>query len=420
MGSCVPPDAPPVGWEDAIDVSGDGFLLKRLLCEGSGVQCVQGVETSLRHRARAAGHDFSLRRATVVMGSPTAEHGLPWRASEVALRTMREGQRAIFWIHASLVSPPQGPILASALPPWSEGEYEWIEDSYEWEVEVLSCKVASALLSRASRLTVRGGVSIPQLGLGLYMVSPPDAYRAVSEAIKLGYRLIDTASMYQNENMVGRALRDAAVLRSEVLVVSKLNNPDHGYHEALRACEVSRTQLGLDIIDLYLIHSPHGGRVLETWDALLEARRRGWVRQIGVSNFGIGHLEQLRTAGREMPAVNQFEMSPFCQEQELRKYCDRMGVVVMGYSPLTRGERLEDHRVCAIAQKHRRSAAQVLIRWALQQGVVSIPKSVRRERLEENLDVFCFDLDQGDVAQLASCEERLHTCWDCLNLPWVG
>jgi len=279
--------------------------------------------------------------------------------------------------------------------------------------------LACSILPRAL-LPIGHGASMPRLGLGLYMVSPADAHRACIEALRVGYRLIDTASMYQNESAVGQALRESGVPRGDVFIVSKVNNPDHGYHEALRACEASLSALGVNQIDLYLIHSPLGGRVLETWDALLEARRRGWVKQVGVSNFGIDHLQRLAAAGREMPAVNQFELSPFCQERPLRNFCARKGIAVMGYSPLTRGERLA-HPVCAsLAQKHRRTPAQVLIRWALQEGIVSIPKSTRRERLAENLEAFDFELDVDDIKQLGGLEERLHTCWDCLQAPWQG
>lgn len=203
-------------------------------------------------------------------------------------------------------------------------------------------------------------------------------------------------------------------------LVSKVNNPDHGYQEALRAIERSRVNLGVESIDLMLIHSPLGGRLLETWDALLEARKRGWVAQIGVSNFGIAHCLQLQAAGRELPAVNQFEISPFCQESALVQFCKERAIVVMGYSPLTRGQRLGDHRITSISQKHKRSPAQVLIRWALQQGIVSIPKSTHQHRLRENFDVFSFELDQHDLTLLGTCNENLHTCWDCLDVPWTG
>lgn len=281
-------------------------------------------------------------------------------------------------------------------------------------------RVGDARISRDSRLVLRGGVRMPRLGLGLFMVNPVDAYQATLQALQVGYRLIDTASMYQNEAAVGRAIRDSGCDREDLTVVSKVNNPDHGYHEALSAIQRSLQQLGLDRIDLMLIHSPLGGRLIETWDALLEARRQGWAKQVGVSNFGIRHLQELEAAGRQLPSANQFELSPFCQEIQLRRFCEEHGIVVMGYSPLTRGERLRDRRVASIAQKHGRSPAQVLIRWALQQGVASIPKTTSRQRLEENFAAFDFELDDADLAQLASCEERLHTCWNCLDLPWEG
>lgn len=366
----------------------------------------------MTHRARVPGHEFAAREATFIVGQAAQGLGLAEELASAALRTMREGECATFWLDARLAPGRGGPPL------WSEGRYEWVEEGYEWEVEVSAC--GPAALAPSSCVAVRGGLRLPRLGLGLYMVSPMDAYASTLEALRLGYRLIDTASMYQNEAAVGRALRDARVGREEITLVSKVNNPDHGYHEALKAVELSRAQLGVTVIDLMLIHSPLGGRVLETWDALLEARRRGWVEHVGVSNFGVGHLQRMAAAGREPPVVNQFELSPFCQEPELRRFCARRGIALMGYSPLTRGERLQDRRVAAVARRHGRSPAQILIRWALQQGVASIPKTTRPERLRENLGAFDFSLGDADLAELGACEERLHTCWDCLNAPWTG
>lgn len=413
----------PPAWRGAQDVCGDGLLLKRQLRGGVGAACAAacagGGEARLTHRPRVPGHDFPARETVVALhaGGPLDGLLLPGRIATAALRTMCEGECATFWIDARLLHESAQDVPATRA--WCEDGYEWIEEAYEWELEVLRCTPARAVLS-SPLATRRGRLALPRLGLGLYMVEPKDAYAATLEALRVGYGLIDTASMYQNEAAVGRALRDSGMPRDSVVVVSKLNNPDHGYHETLRAVERSRAELGVERIDLMLIHSPLGARILETWDALLEARRRGWILEVGVSNFGVGHLLELEAAGREVPAVNQFELSPFCQEVELRRYCAQKDIVVMGYAPLTRGSRLADARVVDVARKHGKSSAQVLIRWALQQGVVSIPKSLRPERLRENLAAELFELDDSDVARLGRCEENLHTCWDCLSVPWSG
>lgn len=415
MAIPVPRPTQPSGWwqQGSEDLLGDGLLLKRPLRPGLGLRCKGGNRVRIKHRAAVAGHDFEYREASVLVGQDAAAAlPIPPHVAAAALWSMSENEHAAFWLDARLlVDVPFDPL-------WSQDGFEWVEEGYGWEVEVLS--VGLPEISQASRLVLRGGLRMPRLGLGLYMVQPPDAYAAALAALRTGYRLIDTASMYQNEAAVGQALRDSHVPRAEVFVVSKVNTPDHGYQETLSAVQRSLGLLGLNRIDLVLIHSPLGGRILETWDALLEAQQRGWARQVGVSNFGVGHLEAIEAAGRPRPAVNQFELSPFCQEPVLREFCDRRGIAVMGYSPLTRGERLSDPRVGIVARKYGRSPAQVLIRWALQQGVASIPKTTRRERLEENLAAFNFQLDAADLAQLAGCEENLHTCWDCLDVAWQG
>lgn len=394
-------------------MSGDGLLLKRVLQAGLERRCASGVGARLRHRACVIGHSFEHRDACVVFGDdPPIGFGFPLSVALMALWTMREREAAVFRVDGRLLKDCPGEPL------WSQDGYEWIDDAYEWEVEVVH--VEYSLLPRCSGLLLRGGLCIPRIGLGLYMVSATDAYDATLLALREGYRLIDTASMYQNEEAVGRALRDSGVPRSEVFVVSKVNNPDHGYQQALSAVERSLHRLGVGPVDFMLVHSPIGGRLLETWDALLEARRRGWAKQVGVSNFGLQHLGALEAAKRELPAANQIELSPFCQEPELRRYSEERSIAVMGYSPLTRGERFNDSRVVALARKHGRSPAQVLIRWALQQHIVPIPKTTRLERLRENLGSFDFELDSADMAQLDSCEENLHTCWNCLDVPWTG
>jgi len=399
-----------------VDLLSNQLLVKSLVRQGAGDRCAGGRQIRFRHAVRIARGRTLLDKheATAVIGQKVHDEKLPVAPdiASAALFSMRNGESAVFTIDARL---SQGSDLLARC---AQDGYEWIADSYEWEVEILAFGVS--VITPDSRLVLQRGVCMPRIGLGLYTMSPDDAYRSTLDALQMGYRLIDTASMYRNEAAAGEAIRASGIPRSEITVVSKINNPDHGYQRTLKAFEKSLKNLGLDQVDVMLIHSPLGGLLLETWDALLEIQRRGLARQVGVSNFGIQHLQRLEAAGRPMPSVNQFELSPFCQELELRRFCAERGIVVMGYSPLTRGERLKDRRVVEIAAKHKRSAAQVLIRWALQQDVVSIPKSTRKQRLAENLDIFGFELDSDDLGKLASCEEDLHTCWDCLDEPWQG
>eukprot|EP00927_Polykrikos_kofoidii_P026463 TRINITY_DN23543_c0_g1_i1.p1 TRINITY_DN23543_c0_g1~~TRINITY_DN23543_c0_g1_i1.p1 ORF type:complete len:494 (-),score=85.81 TRINITY_DN23543_c0_g1_i1:376-1689(-) len=433
---------------------------KRKLAEGQGLSCTYGSEVSFTYQGIVMDHAFPPVRTDVLLPQEgelmTQMSHLPTvlqRVAPAALSSMREGERSAFRIDARLVVNPRDAV--ADLSPWSDGGFEWIEDSYELVLEVLlnnymvdfSSAVSAASATSpgttfATGASVRGpsarvrlplaqlgvgrsasnGLAMPPLGLGLYMVNPTDAYLTTSMALHLGYRLIDTASMYENEAAVGKALAEhkPKLVPNWVFIVSKVNGPHHGYEEALRACSTSREKLGVDRIDLYLIHSPLGGRVLETWDALLEARRRGWVRFVGVSNFGVEHLRQIQAAGRELPQVNQIEVSPFCQERELRAWCQRHDVRVIGYSPLTRGQRLRHPRVVEIAQRRGRSPAQVLLRWSVQRNVTPIPKTTRRERLLENLQALHFELEPKDLEELDSLEEGLHTCWNCLETPWVG
>lgn len=380
----------PDGWEQAENITGDGLLLKQVIREGSGALCCPGWSANIKHQARVESHIFPSHLTCVTLRQD------PDCFLAATLRNMREGELARFWIDGRLVGK------SNEIIPWVTDDYEWMEDCYEWEVELLSCR--PEVLTPDSSISIRRGLSMPRFGLGLYMVSPDDAYQATCE----------------NERSVGQALRDSRLPRENVFIVSKVNTPDHGYNEALGACQRSLSELGVAQIDLYLIHAPLNGRILETWDALLEARVRGWVRQVGVSNFSADFMQRLQDSGRELPAVNQIEVSPFCQEVDLRKFCQKRGIAVMGYSPLTRGSRLNDPRLSQIAQKHRRSNAQVMIRWALQQGITTIPKTTRRARLLENLDIFNFSLDDADLKEMEGLQENLHTCWDCLNLPWTS
>lgn len=272
---------------------------------------------------------------------------------------------------------------------------------------------AAGRLTLRSTLTLNDGREIPRLGLGLYQTPTGDVARqSVRWALEVGYRHLDTAHVYGNERDVGAAVKESGVPRENVFVTTKLWNSDQGYDSAFRACRSSLRQLGFDYIDLFLLHWPVENRRLDSWRALVQLQRDGLCRSIGVSNFTVPHLEQLLEHSEVVPQVNQIEMSPFLAQTQVRDFCRRHGIAVEAYSPLTRGRRLGDPRVEQIAQWYGKSPAQVLIRWALQQDVAVIPKSVHRERIVENADVFDFALTDHDMRVLETADENLHTCWD--------
>jgi diketogulonate reductase-like aldo/keto reductase len=275
---------------------------------------------------------------------------------------------------------------------------------------------SSALTTTVQHL--RSGASIPQVGLGVWQ-SPAGAVtrEAVTTALRLGYRHIDTARAYDNEADVGAAIRDSGIPRAEIFVTTKLWNDDHGYDSALRAFDASSQRLGLEYIDLYLIHWPVPGKRLDSWRALEHLYEQKRARSIGVSNYLVHHLEELLPHARHVPDVNQIELSPFLQRRDTCGLCTKHGIVLEAYSPLTRGKRLDDPVVRAIATEVGRSPAQVLLRWGIQQGFVVLPKSVRPERLAENGSVFEFSLDVAQMQRLDGLDENYTTGWDPSEQP---
>jgi diketogulonate reductase-like aldo/keto reductase len=264
-------------------------------------------------------------------------------------------------------------------------------------------------------LPLRGGARIPVLGLGVYQLgSGEPTRRAVKHALSVGYRHIDTARIYDNEADVGAAIRESGVPRDEIFVTTKLWNADHGYDRALRACDASLKRLGLDHVDLYLVHWPVADKRTETWRAMLAIQAAGKARAVGVSNYTVRHLREIE---RDPPAVNQIELHPFLFLRDVVAYCKEHGVVVEAYSPLTRGAKLKDPRIVAIANAVGRTPAQVLVRWGLQHGFVELPKSARPARIEENAGVFDFELTPEHMRALDALDEGLHTCWDPTDAP---
>jgi diketogulonate reductase-like aldo/keto reductase len=264
-----------------------------------------------------------------------------------------------------------------------------------------------------SRIILNNGLKMPCLGLGVYLVEPgKETLETVAWALEAGYRLIDTASCYNNELEVGKAVRSSSIPREDVFVTTKLWNTDHGHDRAVAAFEESLDRLGLDYIDLYLVHWPVESLRKETWHALQSVYRRGLCRALGVSNFTIPHLEDLLSGTGVVPAVNQVEFTPYLYQRELLEYCRDRGICLQAYSPLTRGKKFSDPRLVEMARRYRKAPTQVLIRWVLQHGASAIPKSSNRERIIENSLVFDFEICDEDMLRLDSFNEDLRLCWD--------
>ncbi len=273
-------------------------------------------------------------------------------------------------------------------------------------------------LTITSTRKLNSGTEIPVLGLGVFQTPLGRATQeAVKYALKVGYRHLDTASLYGNEEDVGRGVRDSGVPREQVFITTKLWNSDHGYDSALSACDKSLRRLGLGYIDLYLIHWPVPELRAETWKALVELQRRGSCRAIGVSNYTVRHIQELLGGSDVTPAVDQVEFNPFLYQRELLRFCEGKGIQLEAYSPLTRGHKLDHPVVLAVAKKCSKSPAQVMIRWGLQHGLVVIPKSTHPERIKENSEVFDFEISPADMSKLDALGEDLHTVWDPTDEP---
>lgn len=251
--------------------------------------------------------------------------------------------------------------------------------------------------------TLHNGVKMPWFGLGVFKVQEgSEVVESVKAALRNGYKSIDTAAVYGNEEGVGQAIKEAGVPREELFITTKVWNADQGYETTLQAFETSMDKLGLEYLDLYLIHWPVAGKYKETWKALEKLYKDGRVRAIGVSNFHVHHLKDLMADAETKPMVNQVEYHPHLAQTELLQFCKAEGIQMEAWSPLKQGELLTEPTIVEIAEKHGKSPAQVILRWDLQNEVVTIPKSIKEHRIIQNADIFDFELSAQDMERLNS------------------
>lgn len=262
----------------------------------------------------------------------------------------------------------------------------------------------------SEKIKLRNGTEVPVLGFGTFKISNEDVYQIVLDALNVGYRHIDTAAYYGNEEGIGRAIRDSGIPPEDIFVTSKVWYSEDGYDETIKAFEKSESLLGK--IDLYLIHWPRGKNRIEMWRALEHLEKEGRIKASGVSNYMERHLEEIERHGMNMPAANQVEFSPFLYKKGLLEYCRSKHIVLEAYSPLTRGTRLNDSVVSEIAQEYNKTPAQILLRWVVQKDMMLIAKTTSKERMKENSDIFNFVISPENMDRLDSLNEDYHTTWN--------
>ena len=253
---------------------------------------------------------------------------------------------------------------------------------------------------------------MPLLGLGVYDMHQREAEMAVLDAIDIGYRLIDTAASYHNEKQIGNAIRSSGFSRKDLFVTTKVANSDQGFDPTLRAFDTSMKELDIDYIDLYLVHWPIRGKRKETWLALERLYSEKRIRAIGVANYLIPFLEELKSYSSVTPVLNQVEFSPYLFLSDLHEYCNKGSIQLQSYTPLVRGKKFNDPRLLKLAAKYIKTPAQVILRWNIQHGISAIPKSSNKERLKENFDIFDFSITEEDMATLDSFNENLRVVDD--------
>jgi diketogulonate reductase-like aldo/keto reductase len=256
-----------------------------------------------------------------------------------------------------------------------------------------------------STIELNNGVMMPIIGLGTAALFGKPAYQSVVWGLELGYKMIDTASMYGNERNVGKAIQESGIPRDELFISTKVWETDQGYDNTMVALEKSLKKLKLSYIDLYLIHWPRSKLRNETWKALEKILKDGKARAIGVSNYALHHLNELFEIASVVPAINQVEFTPFLYQKELLEFCKNKKIVLEAYSSLTRGQKFDNSALKSISQKYDKTPAQILIRWGLQHGIIQIPRSQSKQHIHENMDVFDFNIDNKDLELLNNLNE---------------
>lgn len=264
--------------------------------------------------------------------------------------------------------------------------------------------------------TLSNGIKMPLLGLGVYDMYHATAEQAVLHALEIGYRLIDTASLYDNEKEVGHAVSTSNIPRKEIFITTKVGNSDHGFNETLRAFDESLQKLQMDYVDMYLIHWPIKGKRKETWLALEKLYTDKRVKAIGVANYLIPFLEELATYASLVPMLNQVEFTPWLFQQDLLQYCNKKNIQLQSYSPITRGKKFDDARLLQLCKKYDKTPAQIILQWNIAHGISTIPKSSGKERLQENFDSQLFSLSAADVAFMDGFNENFRICDNPMEL----
>jgi diketogulonate reductase-like aldo/keto reductase len=255
--------------------------------------------------------------------------------------------------------------------------------------------------------TLNNGIQMPLLGLGAYDMHGEEAIKAVKDALDIGYRLIDTAEMYGNEEAVGKAVASSNISREDLFITSKVNNTSQGYDETLRAFDRTLNLLGVEYLDLYLIHWPIKDKRKDTWMAIEKIYAERRVKAIGTGNYLLPFLKELESYSSLTPAVNQIEFSPYLYLKDELEYCRSKKIQLQAYTPLLRGKKFDDPRLVALGKKYGKTPAQIILRWAIQQEISTIPKSSNINRLKENFDTFSFSIDQDDIVSINSFDEHL-------------
>ncbi len=260
--------------------------------------------------------------------------------------------------------------------------------------------------------------NIPQVGLGLWKVKDEAEFKTAFEAgLVAGYRHFDSAQAYDNEQFLGRAWQNSGLKREELFITTKIAVEHFGYHKAKKSFQESLNKLSVDYVDLLLLHFPVTLLRKKAWQALEEIQAAGGAKSIGVSNFTVRHLEQMKNYAKVKPAVNQVELHVFLQQPKLVKYCQDNDIVIEAYSPLAHAKAMDNEIISRVAKKHSKSYAQVMLRWLIEQNFVVLPKSVTPSRIQENIAIFDFKLDQEDLKLLAELDQDLHTCWNPTHVP---